>query len=185
MTVRELVSIGLRFFALWLLFGAFQTFEMLMSVERTMRAEAGVVGIETVVRGVGFVIALLVATAILLWIACRPLGYVLTQGAVSPQNIHLTPDGIVTAGCALLGLWGVKQSLIPLIEVWVMGMLNSRLSGTSIFDPLSINERVNAAAHLAGLIISLIFLCRPYRISAVVLRPASRREQQSDHDAVE
>jgi hypothetical protein len=170
MTVRELVSVGLRFFALWLLLAAFQTFEMLMSIERSMRMQANAVGIGALVGSVGTVIALLVAVAVLLWIACRPIGFVLTKGAVSQQTMHLTADGIFAAGCALLGLWGVKQSLIPLIEIWVMGMLNSQLGGMSVLDTLSLNQKINAASQLAGLLVSLIFLCRPYQISALVLR---------------
>ncbi|RDS86652.1 hypothetical protein [Dyella psychrodurans] len=175
MTVRELVSVGLRFFALWLLLAAFQTFEMLMSVQRTMHAEANLVGIRTVVSSIGLGIALLVATAALLWITCRPLGYVITRGAVSPQNIHLTPHGIVTAGCALLGLWGLKESLIPLIKIWVLGALNSQLSDTSILGTLSIEQKINATSQLAELGLSLFFLCRPYQISALVLRAGSKK----------
>lgn len=174
MTVRELVAVGLRFFALWLLLASFQTFEMLMSVERTMRMEATAVGIRPLVGSIGLVIALLVATAAVLWIACRPLGYMFTQGAVSPQHIQLAPEGIVTAGCALLGLWGIKQSLIPLIEIWVSGVLNSHLSGVSVLDTLSLHEKINAASQLAGFVVSLIFLCRPYQISVLVLRASSK-----------
>jgi hypothetical protein len=182
MTVRELVSVGLRFFALWLLFAAFQTFEMLSSVIRTMRIEANTVGIGPVASSIGLVIALLIAAAVLLWVACRPIGFWVTKGAVSPQVVQLTPDGIVTAGCALLGLWGVKQSLIPLIEIWTAGVLNTQLSNQSFIATLSPGEKINGASQLAGLCVSLIFLCRPYQLSALVLRAGNRRPTSPTND---
>lgn len=188
MTVRELVSVGLRFFALWLLLAAFKTFEMLTSVERFMRMQAEAQGIGSLVRSTGLVIAILISTALLLWIACRPIALALTKGAVSPQSIRLTSDGIVTAGCVLLGLWGAKESLIPLIEIWVTGLLNSHLSDQSLFDTLSAHDKINAASHLAEFIVSLILLLRPYQISALLLRNGnsgqpSSPEQPTSSDA--
>lgn len=180
MTVRDLVSVGLRFFALWLLLAAFKTFEMLRSVESMAPVVANAAAVGDVVRSMGLVIALTVAAACLLWIACRPISYVLTRGAVSVERIELTPGNMVAAGCALLGLWGLKQSLIPLIEIWVSGSLNSRLSGLSMVATLSSQERIRAVSELAELGLSLVFLCRPYQIGALVLRAGGR---QSDSGA--
>lgn len=173
MTPKHFVAVGLRLFALWLAWGSIQSFAMATAIERFN----GSLGSSPLWIAV-IVVAVFLVTAILIWIFSAPLATAALSGIPPPQSATLSLAHLIVAGCALMGLWWLKASAIPLVELWLRAMSMSRLNNVSAFDMLGDVGKIDAALYLVQMACGLFFVLRPLVIARWVIRsiPASLSE---------
>lgn len=147
MTPTHFVAVGLRLFALWLVWGSIQSFAIATAIERFNPSPGG----NSLWIAVIVVIVFL-ATAALVWMFSASLGH------------------IIVAGCVLMGLWWLKASAIPLVDLWLRAISMSRWNNASAFDVLGDVGKINAALYLVQLACGLFFVLRPFVIARWVIR---------------
>lgn len=165
MSARQIVVIGLRLFALWLCIGALQLFAITQALQ----------SLSALFRGSDWIGLLLVAVlagiALLVWVMSGPIANGLLSGLSKTQEVALSALDMVRVGCVLMGLWWLKESVIPFIGFWLRAIAVSS-TGQSAFDTFSLDGKLNMIMTILRIGIALIFVLRPNSIAAWVLRPA-------------
>jgi hypothetical protein len=165
MTPKHFVAVGLRLFALWLVWGSIQSFAIATAIERFNPSPGG----NSLWIAVIVVIVFL-ATAALVWMFSASLATAALSGIPQPQNATLSLGHIIVAGCVLMGLWWLKASAIPLVDLWLRAISMSRWNNASAFDVLGDVGKINAALYLVQIACGLFFVLRPFVIARWVIR---------------
>jgi uncharacterized membrane protein len=158
MTPKHFIAVCLRLFALWLVIGGFQVFAIAEAVKQVNEYLIG-----DPVWLIWLVMAVFLVTAFLLWILSAPIATKLLSGVPAPKAPGLSMGDIIVAGCVLMGLWWLKEALIPLFSLWLRAFA---LSGDhSVIDLLGPAGKVSTVLHLIEIVIGLFFVLRPFDIA--------------------
>lgn len=162
MTPKHFIAVGLRLFALWLVIGSFQVFAIASAIER-FNQQLG----NSPIWMVTLVIAVYLVLAFLLWIMSAPIATWLLAGVPRPQAPSLTLGDIIVAGCVLMGLWWLKEAIIPLTSLWLRAIaLSGDQSPINLLGPTG---KVSTALHLLEIICGLLLVFRPFDIAKWVV----------------
>jgi len=168
MNARQLVAVGLRLFAIWLCVSSLQ-FYGIISVLRRMATSWGNMS------WIGpLIIAVCVTLAIILWFLSGPIARALTSGLAKAktQETSLSASDIVAVGCVLMGLWWLKESIVPFVTLWLKAVAVAPDTGQSALAWLGSQGKVDAVMGVVQIGIGAFFVCRPYNIARWVLRHA-------------
>lgn len=172
MSVRLLVAVGLRFFAVSLCFG---TLVALIG----MKAGSGQdFGVSTALWAV-FVLTVL-AVAVVLWMLARPLSGLLVSGLPGKELAGLSAADLVIAGCALMGLWWLRSALSGLFYLWLQAQGLAEVSGRSAWASLDAGGHGQVLAQVLELAFALLLLLRPRQVAGWVLRSPSAGAASAD-----
>lgn len=164
MDAKYITTVGLRLFAVWICVGAFQIFSMLESLKKSGMTIDQSPWVSLSVVGVA------ISMALILWILSRPIARLLTFDLRKPSSAtQLSTADLVVAGCVLMGLWWLKNSLLPFIEFWLRAVARASYSGDSALATLDNNDKISVALNLLQIGVALLFICRPRRITQWVL----------------
>ena len=165
MTPKHFIAVCLRLFALWTLLGGLQVFAISTAIEKfNALTTNGSMWIAAVIIAVFWVVAFL------LWILSAPLATALLSGVPKPQSSALSLGDIIVAGCVLIGLWWIKDTVIPLVELGIKASVLSSMNNQSIFDSLGLNGKISVGLNLAQFASGLFFVFRPFSVAKWVTR---------------
>lgn len=168
MTPKHVVAVGLRLFALWLVWGSVQLFAI-ASVLKRYNPQLG----DNPLWMAVLVMAAFLVAAFLIWIFSAPLATAALSGVPKPQDTRLSLNHIIVAGCVLMGLWWLKESSIPLLGLWLRAIATARLNDVSAFGLLGDTGKINTALYLVQMACGLFFVLRPFVIVRWVIRSSS------------
>jgi hypothetical protein len=168
MTVRQLVMVGLRFFALWLCIGALQSLVYLTSAQRTN-------GFAQLAPSAYYIVGFLFSAAVVLWVASKALAGAVLSGVPVNEAPSPTMVNLVTAGCVLMGLWWLKDAAAGLVDSWIRAQVVASASGQSAFASMDSGARMRAAYFLGEGLLAGWLLARPFAATRLLLR------QPADH----
>jgi hypothetical protein len=173
MTRKHFVAVCLRLFVLWLIISAVQLF-FIASGLKYFSQQLGNSPIWVLV----LVWSVFLVVTFLLWILSAPLATGLLSGVPRPQTPSLSLGDIIVAGCVVLGLLWLKESLLSFISLWLKAAARSSLSNQSLFDSPGSNDKISAAIYVVEITFGLFFVIRPFDIAKWVIRsaPISRAE---------
>ncbi len=171
MTARQFVTVGFRLFAIWLCVGAFQVFGITESLKR-MSAGWG----DTSLLGLSLG-GLFIGVALIVWALSGPLARALTFGIAKAEDSKLSASDLVAVGCVLMGLWWLKEALIPLIGLWLKAVALSPQSGQTAFAWLGVAGKLTAGMDLMQIGVGAFFVSRPYQIAGWLIRSAPQSPQ--------
>jgi hypothetical protein len=159
MFVKQLVTVGFRLFAIWLCVAAFQAFGLLVSVRKMLSAwgDSPWLGM--------WVVGMFIGVAIVVWAISGPLSRLLTLGMTKTENPKVSATDLVAVGCVLMGLWWLKEAIIPLLALWLKAVALSPESGQTAFAWLDTQGKVTAGLYLLQIGIGVYFVAQPYKIA--------------------
>lgn len=164
MSARQLVAVGFRLFAVWLCVEAFQLFSITVALKHMAVEWSSPWWFGSLVVGVCLVVALVV------WTLSGIMARGLMSGLTKTPETRFSPFDIVVVGCVLMGLWWLKESIVPLVGLWMRAVAMSSETGQSAFTWLGVAGKVAAAMDLMQIGIGVFFVCRPSTIARWVLR---------------
>jgi hypothetical protein len=162
MSVRMLVAIGLRFLAVSLCLSTLAN----LVYAGALRAHGP--GAAEPMLALAF--AAVMAVAVVLWMAARPLSAFFLSGLPREAMGGLRVADLVVAGCALMALWWLKTALVDLVELWVHAQRLAQVSGRSAWGSLDANAQAIGIARLFELLVGSLVLARAQQIGRWVLR---------------
>jgi len=166
MSARQLVAVGFRLFAIWVCVGAFQLFAITAALKNMSATWSNPWWMGTLIVGV------CVGVALIVWMLSGTMARGLMSGLTKIPETRFSPFDIVVVGCVLMGLWWLKESIVPLVVLWLKAVALSSDSGQSAFTWLGAGGKLTAAMDLMQIGIGAFFVCRPYSIARWVLRHA-------------
>jgi Na+/phosphate symporter len=164
MTARQIVAVGLRLFALWLCLAAFQLFWTAHALKK-MTAEWG----NPSLLGLSLV-GLFIAVAAIVWVMSGPLSRWLVSGLGKMENVKPSTVDLLAVGCMLMGLWWLKEALLPLIRLWINAVAFASESGESAFRWLGSSGKLSVAVDILQIVIAGFFVRGAYPIARWLLR---------------
>lgn len=166
MGARQLVGVGFRLMALWLCFGATQAAGIVSWLQNRRGAFSMTphLGLWMLLTGVGVALAL--------WALSGVLAAALTHGLPDETKPRWSPLDAVAVGCVLMGLWWLKDCLVPLAALWLNALASSSEMGQSVIAWLGAQGRTEAGRYLAQMAVAGYFVARPYPIARWLLRHA-------------
>jgi len=166
MTARQFVAIGLRLFAIWLCISALQIFGVTSALQEATASYG-----TSAPEWMGFaIVGVLVVVGFIVWAMSGPMARGLLSGLVKTQEVKLSVSDLVVVGCVLMGLWWLKESIVPFIVFWLEAFAMSSGGGQPAYAALSSSAKLNMFTHLLQIVIAMFFVARPYRIAQWVLR---------------
>lgn len=166
MGARQLVGVGFRLMAIWLCFGATQAAGIVSWLQSRR-------GAFLMTPHLGFWMVLVGAgVALILWALSGVFAAALTRGLASDAKPRWAPLDAVAVGCVLMGLWWLKDSLVPLAALWLNALASSSEMGQSVVAWLGTQGRTEAGQYLAQMAAAGFFVVRPYPIARWLLRHA-------------
>lgn len=176
MTARQFVAIGFRLFAIWLCVGAFQVFGITEGLKRVSTSWG-----DTSWLGLSLV-GLFIGVALIVWALSAPLARGLMFGLSKTDDAKLSAFDLVAVGCVLMGLWWLKEALIPLIGLWLKAVALSPETGQTVFAWLGVAGKLTACMDLLQIGAGAFFVSRPYQIAGWLIRsvPQSSQSQVSE-----
>jgi hypothetical protein len=166
MSARQLVAVGFRLFAIWLCVEAFQLFAITAALKNMAATWSNPWWMGILIVGVCLGVALVV------WTLSGTMARALVSGLATTSEARFSPFEIVVVGCVLMGLWWLKESIVPFVGLWMKAVAMSSETGQSAFTWLGVAGKVAAAMDLMQIGIGVFFVCRPYSIARWVLRRA-------------
>lgn len=160
MTPKNFVAVCLRLFALWLVIGGVQVFAIAEAIKQFNEHF-----ITDPLWIVLLVMAIFLGAAFLLWILSAPIATKLLSGVPSPNLPGLSMGQIIVAGCVLMGLWWLKEALIPLLGWWLKALVLSGVNNQSALDALGPTGKVSTVIHLIEIAVGLFFVLRPFDVA--------------------
>ncbi|OOG39364.1 hypothetical protein [Rhodanobacter sp. C05] len=164
MGARQFVAVGFRLFAIWLCVGAFQLFAITAALKNMTTTWSNPWWMGVLIVGV------CVGMALIIWALSGAMARGLMSGLTKVPEVRFSPFDIVVVGCVLMGLWWLKESIVPLVILWLRAVALSSDAGQSAFTWLGVGGKLAAAMNLMQIGIGLFFVCRPYSIAKWVLR---------------
>jgi hypothetical protein len=162
MTVRQLVIVGLRFFAVWLCIGALQSAVYLVGVQRARE-------MAQLAPSAYYVVGFLLSAAVVVWVAAKALAGAVLSGVPVNEAPSPTVTNLVTAGCVLMGLWWLKDAVAGLIDSWIRAQVVATVSGQSAFSSMDLGARMRAAYFLGEGLVAAWLLARPSAVTRSLL----------------
>ncbi|MFZ0869689.1 MAG: hypothetical protein WAM90_03065 [Rhodanobacter sp.] len=166
MSARQLVAVGFRLFAIWLCVDAFQLFAITAALKNMATAWSNPWWMGSLIVGA------CVSVALIVWTLSGTMARGLLSGLTKTPEARFSPFDIVVVGCVLMGLWWLKESIVPFVGLWMKAVAMSSETGQSAFAWLGVAGKVAAALDLMQIGIGLFFVCRPHSIARWVLRHA-------------
>lgn len=174
MDAKYITTLGLRLFAVWFCVGAFQLFGMIESLKKMSASFSQSPWLSLSVIGVA------ISIAILLWILSRPIAGLLTFDLSKQRSpTPLSMADLVVVGCVLMGLWWLKNALLPFVEFWLTAVARASYSDESALATLDSKDKITIALDLLRIAIALLFICRPRRIAQWVLGRTTTPDEPS------
>ncbi|RUL67697.1 hypothetical protein [Dyella choica] len=164
MTPKHFVAVCLRLFALWLIISGLQLF-FIASALKAFNTQLG----NSPIWMFALVWSVIFLIAFILWIFSAPLATGLLSGVPRPQTPSLSLGDIIVAGCILLGLWWIKEALIPFLTLWFKVVALSH-DGNSAFEALGSSGKISMALYLLEMTAGVFFVSRPFQIARWVIR---------------
>jgi hypothetical protein len=171
MTIRQVVAVGLRFFAIWLCFNALGGFLFMLKAEQANGLGS--------TPGASYILGSMLALAVVVWMAAPYIGGAMVSGLRQSEPSQLSLADLVTAGCVLLGLWWLKEGVAGLTYTWLRAQMISSVSGQSAYASMDAATRAQAGYHLGEALLAAWLLARPFVVPRWVLGRA-RVENPSD-----
>ncbi|HTV86618.1 MAG TPA: hypothetical protein VME63_14555 [Dyella sp.] len=164
MTPKHFVAVCLRLFALWLIISGLQLF-FIATALKTFNTELG----SSPIWMFAVIWSVILLIAFILWIFSAPLATGLLSGVPRPQASSLSLGDIIVAGCVLLGLWWLKEALIPFLNLWFKAVALSS-DGQSVFASFGPTGKISMTLYLVEMIAGCFFVSRPFDIARWVIR---------------
>ncbi|MBB3227636.1 hypothetical protein FHW69_002259 [Luteibacter sp. Sphag1AF] len=164
MIARQLLTVGFRLFAIWLCVAALQAFSLVASA-RTMISFLD----DTPWSGLVFV-GVFIVIAVIVWALSSPLSRVLTSGMQSIGNARISATDLVAVGCVLMGLWWLKEAILPLLALWGKAISLSEDGGKSAFALLGAEGKVSVSLYMLQIAIGAYFVTQPYKLATRLVR---------------
>lgn len=178
MTPKHFIAVCLRLFALWMVIGGFQ---VLVIAEAIKQFNEHLIG--DPVWMVALVMAVFLVAAFMVWILSAPIATKLLSGVPPPKSSGSPTGNIIVAGCVLMGLWWLKEALIPLLSLWMRAFA---LSGSqSAMELMGPTGKISTVLHLIEIAFGLFFLLRPFDVAKWVLRRMPSNEVEAAPQAEE
>jgi hypothetical protein len=163
MTVRQLVVVSLRFFAVWLCIGALQSFVYFAGAQRASEQAQ-------LTPSAYYVVGFLLSAAVVVWMAAKALAAAVLSGLPVNEVPSPTVANLVTAGCVLMGLWWLKDAVAGLVDSWIRAQVVESVSGQSAFSSMDLGARMRAAYFLGEGLGAAWLLGRPAAVTRWLLR---------------
>lgn len=171
MTPKHFMAVGLRLFALWLVWESIQIFAVASAIKRVNVP----LGDSPLWMALPLMILFLIA-AFLLWIFSAPLASAVLSGVPAPQDPTVSLGHLIVAGCVLMGLWWLKDAVTPLARLWFKAIVMSRLNEGSTFDLIGDTGKVNTVIYLVQIACALFFVLRPFVIANWIIHAIPNSE---------
>ena len=161
MTIRQLVTVALRLFALWMCVAALQILGILTALRNMSATYANSPVLVIVLVGI------FLGLGLILWWLSGPLAGGLLTGLVKTDDVRFTGYDMIVGGCVLMGLWWLKESLVPFIGLILKAFALSSQSGQSAFEWLGTPGQIAIGMEALQVVVSVIFICFPTRIATL------------------
>ncbi|BDU19451.1 hypothetical protein [Dyella sp. GSA-30] len=172
MDARYITTLALRLFAIWFCVSAFQLFGTIESLRQLGGNfnQSSLVSLS--------IIGVAVSIGIILWILSRPIAGLLTFDLAKQHSAtRLSMADLVVVGCVLMGLWWLKNAVLPFVEFWLTAVARASYADESALATLDGKDKITIALDLLRIAIALFFICRPRHIAHWILgRPATPDE---------
>ncbi|MBD8897830.1 hypothetical protein [Rhodanobacter sp. DHG33] len=166
MKSKSIVAVGFRLYAIWLGVSALQLLLASFAFERqSMMHPYGASPWLGWLLAAAFGLAALIVWALSGWIAARMLAGVTDEG-----DARITRFDFVVIGCVLMGLWWLKESVVPFAGLWLKAFVNSPELGKSAFNWLLENAKVTMLTELLQISLALVSILRASSIAKWILR---------------
>ena len=164
MGARQLVAVGFRLFAIWLCVGGLQFFVLVSALKQATATWGGS-------SWIGFVmVGAFAGVALIVWALSGPMARGLMSGLATTPEARFSANGFLVVACALMGLWWLKESIVPFVFIWLKAVAMSSQTVQSAFAWLGTAGKLTAAMYLMQIGIGVFFVCRPHHIASWVLR---------------
>jgi hypothetical protein len=167
MTAQQWVGLGVRLFAIWLLYLTFQ------SVVAIPMALAGS-GMEQRAWLAYVIGALYFLVAIALWVFPMTVAHRVVPRTRDNQSLKTSAFDAARVGVALLGLWLLIQA-VPSLVLFLLNTFLFAGSG-SIFGAMSAEGRIQIVVHALNAAVALVLLLRAEAVARFILRPSREAE---------
>jgi len=170
MTARQIVAVGLRLFALSLCLGAIDMFWRAAALYKMAVAWGSPLWFGLPLVG------LFLAGAAVIWIMSGPLSRWLISGLGKMEATKPSTIDLLAVGCMLMGLWWLKEALIPFVRLWLNALELAPGSGVSAFVWLGSEGKVGVAMYVLQIVASGCLVRGAYPLARWLLRRAQAAE---------
>ncbi len=161
MTPQQIVAVGIRLLAIWLLITAIE-----YAVEVPMALHEAYLEGKT---AQAYVVAGLYAlAAIFLWVFPMWSAHKLLPRTKFDDTIRLQTGEAARTGCALIGLWVLVKGLLG--AVWFFFRASLVAGSQSVFDGLDMSARVDMVVTIASLVIGLVLIFKARSFASLVVQ---------------
>lgn len=177
MTARQIVAVGLRLFALSLCLGAIDMFWRAAALYKMAVAWGSPLWFGLPLVG------LFLAGAAVIWIMSGPLSRWLISGLGKMEATKPSTLDLLAVGCMLMGLWWLKEALIPFVRLWLNALELAPASGVSAFVWLGSEGKVGVAMYVLQIVASGCLVRGAYPLARWLLRRAQASEASEASEA--
>jgi hypothetical protein len=164
MTPQQIVGLGVRLFAIWLLLLGLPYVWYIPSALERQSIDGGTS--PSIV--IGFVY---IAIAVLLWFVPMVVAHRLIPRTNFDNVLRIAPIEAARVGCSLLGLWLFLTSAPALISYLFRAFLI--LGSGSLYGSLSLDQKLDVGFYLVEVLISSALILRSSAIASWLVRPPS------------
>lgn len=164
MTPQQIVGLGIRLFAIWLLLLALPYVWYIPSELARQPIDGGT----SLSMFIGFAY---IAIAILLWLFPMVVAHQLIPRTNFDNVLRVVPSEVARVGCCLLGLWLFLTSAPALVSYLFRAFL---VSGSgSLYGSLTLDQKLDIGFYLVQILISSALIFRSSAIASWLVRPPS------------
>ena len=164
MTPQQIVGLGVRLFAIWLLLVGLPYVWYIPSALTRQPIDGGTT--MSIVIGFGYI-----AIAVLLWFFPMVVAHRLIPRTNFDNVLHIAPIEAARVGCCLLGLWLFLTSAPALVSYLFRAFVVS--GGGSLFGSLNLDQKLDIGFYLVEVLISSALIFRSSAIASRLIRPPS------------
>jgi hypothetical protein len=170
MRSKPIVAVGFRLYAIWLGVGALQLLLISFNFYRQGALPPNSPFYEAS-PWMGWLVAAAVGlVAVIVWTLSGRIAARLLAGVADEGNVRISRFDFIVIGCVLMGLWWLKESVVPFVALWMRALAFSPELGKSAFDWIGENGKVAMATDLLQIAIALIFIVRASSVAQWILR---------------
>lgn len=164
MGAKQLVALGLRLLALWILVSALQFYGIASALQATNTRWGNPPWTSVLV------VAVVILVGLVVWLASGPLARGLMSGLPNTLDAKFSPHQAVAVGCILMGLWWLKTAVVSLAFLWLKAIALSTGSGRSAMAWLGTEDKLYAFSDGLQIGIGLFFVLRSSDMARWLLR---------------
>ena len=169
MTPQQIVGLGVRLFAIWLLFVGLPYVWYIPSA----LAQQPIDGSTSLSIAIGFVY---IAVAVLLWFFPMVVAHRLIPRTNFDNVLEVVPIETARVGCCLLGLWLFLTSAPALVSYLFRAFL---VSGSGpLYGSLTLDQKLDIGFYLIQVLIASALIFRSSAFASWLMRPPSEEAKR-------